>query len=179
MNADKPIESPEFDLFRRDELANKLAKLISEKNSGESLVIGLYGKWGTGKSSLLNLIACSEFLKYSSENHIIIRYNPWLFSSKEQIIHEFFREIVSSVLVSSKKAQKKKGNIRVLLGRIKTKIVGSNAGLESPYETIAGLITHFAKGIPYVGEGVVGLNQMVGPTVAISVIPYHVNYLIQ
>jgi|GEM_PF-1851358 len=164
MNADKPIESPEFDLFRRDELANKIAKLISEKNSGESLVIGLYGKWGTGKSSLLNLIACSEFLKSRRENHIIIRYNPWLFSSKQQIISEFFKEIISSLRKNEDPIEKsKKEKVEAWFRK---NILRKKVGLETDLESIGLLVSSLAKGTPFVGEGLASLGGKLIPSIS-------------
>jgi predicted KAP-like P-loop ATPase len=53
---DRPIESAAQDLLARSSFASLLAQKISEWRGRERLVIALYGPWGSGKSSVKNLI---------------------------------------------------------------------------------------------------------------------------
>ena len=53
--ADDPITKPEEDRFGRNVFVDKLSNDITKwKGEDKSLVIALYGHWGTGKSSVLN-----------------------------------------------------------------------------------------------------------------------------
>ena len=51
--ADKPIEKADEDLLGRSDFAKQFGKSICEYDSKDGLVIGLYGKWGSGKTSIL------------------------------------------------------------------------------------------------------------------------------
>ena len=55
-NPDRPIESAAEDRLERAGFAQQLANRIAAWQGHESLVIGLYGDWGTGKSSVKNLV---------------------------------------------------------------------------------------------------------------------------
>lgn len=52
---DQPIKSREQDRFGWGDLAEGLARGLTPR-SDEPIVIGLYGAWGSGKSSLMNLV---------------------------------------------------------------------------------------------------------------------------
>ena len=55
--SDTPITNEEDDLLNYSPYAKKIQKLI-QANTGNSdpITIGIYGEWGQGKSSFLNLI---------------------------------------------------------------------------------------------------------------------------
>ncbi|MEM6813792.1 MAG: P-loop NTPase fold protein, partial [Bacteroidota bacterium] len=58
LKPDSPTEKIEDDQFQRAPFALRIAKLIEDHPSSDSLTIGVYGKWGEGKSSVLNFIYC-------------------------------------------------------------------------------------------------------------------------
>ena len=53
---DKPIKLPDEDKFGFKPLAETIADMISNMKSPEGTVIAINGQWGSGKSSLINLI---------------------------------------------------------------------------------------------------------------------------
>src|SRR6266576_1149201 len=55
-SSDTPIQSPREDLLNRNNFAKQIARDIHAWKGRESLVIALYGGWGSGKTSLKNLI---------------------------------------------------------------------------------------------------------------------------
>lgn len=59
-----------------------------------SLVIGIYGPWGDGKTSVLNLVA--EELS-SQEQSIVVRFNPWQLGNEEALFQGFF-ELMADAL---------------------------------------------------------------------------------
>ena len=64
--ADKPIEKADEDLLGRFDFAKQFGKSISEYDSEDGLVIGLYGKWGSGKTSIINMAISGICLLYTS-----------------------------------------------------------------------------------------------------------------
>lgn len=64
---DSPIKSPLEDLFERKYFAYYLAKgIINLQNKENSYVIGILGKWGEGKTSVINMTL--KYLKYLAED---------------------------------------------------------------------------------------------------------------
>jgi hypothetical protein len=60
-------------------------KLIARRASG--FVVGLTGKWGSGKSSVLRLLE----LELGSMDRVIVSYfNPWLFNGRDELVRGFF-----------------------------------------------------------------------------------------
>ncbi|WP_299617492.1 P-loop NTPase fold protein [uncultured Tenacibaculum sp.] len=91
---DLPIEKNEDDLFNFKHYAKKIQKLIqNNSNNSEPLTIGIYGKWGEGKTSFLNLVEKQIDLgKKESKQKGILKYhfNPWRYSTEEEMLFDFF-----------------------------------------------------------------------------------------
>ena len=54
--ADKSIDKVSDDLLNRGSFASRIANCLISNQKQESLVISLNGKWGSGKSSILNMV---------------------------------------------------------------------------------------------------------------------------
>jgi len=92
---DKAILNRENDLLRRSGYSEKLGDAILNYQGQDSLVIGLLGSWGYGKTSIINMAL--EYIGELGEQNkspIIINFNPWLFSSQNQLIKKFFDELI-------------------------------------------------------------------------------------
>lgn len=78
--SEKPIISKNEDLLEREKVANDLAKEIESYDKKDSLTIGIVSKWGSGKTSFINMV-----LENFEENddYIIIKFNPWNISSRK------------------------------------------------------------------------------------------------
>lgn len=98
-NADRPIESGEQDLLGRLYFANQFGKAIYEYNGSDGLVIGLFGKWGTGKTSVINM-TLNEINRLSEKDEnkpMIMRFAPWNYSDKNNLISLFFQSLKNQV----------------------------------------------------------------------------------
>jgi predicted KAP-like P-loop ATPase len=93
MMPDNPIQTKEKDLLHRYPLASRIAGMISRFNDDESLVIGIEGEWGSGKTSFINLIL--EDLRKT--NALLITFNPWNFSDQNELIKDFFNSLVDAL----------------------------------------------------------------------------------
>lgn len=93
---DVPVSSPDEDELNRNRLAKRIAKHLVSRTSSECMVYGITGSWGTGKTSLLDLVEyhIREVAKKGQDRWIpIVRFDPWNYTSLEQLISMFFREL--------------------------------------------------------------------------------------
>ena len=84
---DAPIHTKADDRFSRWAFSERTAHVIATRKDASSLVLAIYGPWGDGKTSVLNMMA--EALK-AHPGVVLIRFNPWHFESHEQLIRAFF-----------------------------------------------------------------------------------------
>src|SRR6266446_6961645 len=78
---DRPIESPGQDLLGRTRFASGLAALIANAPPRSSLRIGIYGGWGEGKTSVLQLIKRD----LEERNHVCVWLTPWIWEDRNEI----------------------------------------------------------------------------------------------
>jgi predicted KAP-like P-loop ATPase len=98
MNNDKPINNKKEDKIERSRFAEKLVEEIyAWEDPDTSLVIGIYAKWGEGKTSFLNLI--KEQIEKNSENTkpLIIQFNPWEYKETKNLLNPFIHEVISKL----------------------------------------------------------------------------------
>ncbi len=91
---DKAINSCNEDKLNRCNFAKSLGEAIINYKEEESLVIGLLGKWGYGKTSIINMAMehMAEITKNDENSPILIEFNPWIFSNQNQLVKKFFDE---------------------------------------------------------------------------------------
>lgn len=90
---DIPIDKEEDDFLSRSKFATRLSNAIIDWKGKESFVIALYGEWGSGKTSIINL-AKRDIDKTNIQNKpTIIDFNPWLFSDLDNLTKNFFIEV--------------------------------------------------------------------------------------
>lgn len=93
-NSDSPIKESSQDLLKRSDFASKLAESLISYEDKASLCVGLLGPWGSGKTSLVNLVINDIQEKTQDlpeeDQPIILRFNPWNFTSSDQLLHQFF-----------------------------------------------------------------------------------------
>jgi len=92
VNPDEPITTPDDDLLDRARLADVLAAAATAGMGGHGVVMGMSGPWGSGKTSLLNLV---EAAIRRDEAGYIVRFDPWLFSSSDELVLRFLREVAA------------------------------------------------------------------------------------
>ena len=91
-SADRPITSKEEDLLDRADFATALATAIDGWNESDSLVVALYGPWGSGKSSVKNMVLEALRSKQGTPA-TVVEFNPWQWAGQDQLAEAFFTEV--------------------------------------------------------------------------------------
>lgn len=104
INPDLPITKSTEDILNRGVFAKSLAKTIASYSNSTSFTIGLYGAWGSGKTSLVNMVL--EAVESIDANAVILRFNPWLCSDSQQLISQFFKQMSTAIRLKKPSAEK-------------------------------------------------------------------------
>lgn len=92
---DRPIQKKEDDRLGRgpfvQQLTDALVDTATHRSSG--LVVSLLGAWGSGKSSILNLL--EQDLRSRYANAIVLRFDPWLIANRDSLIRQFLSDLGS------------------------------------------------------------------------------------
>ena len=89
-SSDKPVEIETQDRFQRYGFSKRIADTIVQRENEEGIVIGIYGAWGEGKTSVLNFIK-SELDK--KENILTLTLNPWRYNDEESLMKNFLNKV--------------------------------------------------------------------------------------
>lgn len=92
--ADISINDPELDKFKRWSFAQRVAETITLRRDPASIVIGIYGVWGEGKSTVLNFI---ERELNKKADVICVRFNPWRFDDEIHLLRDFFQTLADAL----------------------------------------------------------------------------------
>ncbi|MCC7034679.1 MAG: hypothetical protein IT179_17795 [Acidobacteria bacterium] len=90
-STDRPIESADQDRLGRRAFAVALAGAIGSWVGRDSLVIALFGAWGSGKSSIKNMVV--ERLRSQSSPLAVVEFNPWRFAGRDHVQEVFFDQL--------------------------------------------------------------------------------------
>ncbi len=104
----------EIDFLDYDYLVNSIMGIVCDDKILPAC-IGLYGNWGSGKSSLIHM--CKSRLESQDKNVKCLIFNGWLFESYEDAKTSILGEILDSIKEESKLTEEGK---RVLLGLYKS-----------------------------------------------------------
>lgn len=95
---DAALSSRDQDELGLRKFAEDIATLIRSSSAADGIVIGLYGPWGCGKTSIKNMIR--EMLKSKGgeeEAPKLVEFNPWMISGVEDLHLGFFRAVSTAI----------------------------------------------------------------------------------
>lgn len=90
------------------QLAGRLKNHFVKKEASESLVIGIFGEWGSGKSNLLQLVHeafKSDAAKASPPPVVVVPFNPWRYEKEEHLLVPLLKTMQQAVLTYLKENQ--------------------------------------------------------------------------
>jgi len=98
--SDAPLRHPDEDALGRRRFAEGIAQAMARRSNRDSLVVGISGAWGEGKTSVLNFV--SHFLR-QKKGVSVLWFNPWRFPHEEELLRGFFLDLarVSGVSIET------------------------------------------------------------------------------
>lgn len=90
---DEPLDNEKDDKLNRHDFAKNLADILLNHDYEKCLTIGLIGRWGSGKTSIVNL----ALNQIEDENIIIIKFDSWNFSTQNNLYEQFFKLLIAEI----------------------------------------------------------------------------------
>ena len=114
----------DYDLLNRQPVINHLYNTLCNCKPQGQFVISLEGKWGVGKTTILQNV--KKLIKENQEDIVIIdNFDPWMYGNEQSLVNNFFNSLLKSdnVKVNSSEIRK---SISVLSRAIINSSVKSN-----------------------------------------------------
>lgn len=99
MRSGNAIGSRTEDRLDRAGFADHIAAALRGASATYGLVVALVGAWGSGKTSVLNMV--KEQLG-TDPSRTVLTFNPWMFSGREQLVGAFFEQIAGQLRLKGK-----------------------------------------------------------------------------
>lgn len=138
---DSPIKDLGEDYLQQEKFVNRLKSVITDYNSQDSLTIQLRGEWGSGKSSVLNMLK-NSLEEDSEKGPLVMYFNPWNFSTKNELIKSFFKEL--SVIFKENMGDEEFSKLNDFLNLIMSSVVSLTPlfGADSFFSIIANIFSN-------------------------------------
>jgi hypothetical protein len=154
MNSDQPISDLAEDRLGLGDVARHIATAIAQRDLGPGFVFAVEGPWGSGKSSLVNLVA-QALAGFGDARPDVVRFEPWLIKDRDTLILELFGQL----------AQDKDEDLRKRLGTLAGALSGVArlaraaseagvplAGTAGDIAEVAGMVASSASQTPGIHE---------------------------
>lgn len=106
-DTDRAISLPAEDEYGFCEIAKKLAPSLIAATKTDGMVVGIEGKWGSGKTSLLNFLT-AELETQKNERLRVINLPPWLHGDANMLVDALFRQMIPSLEEEEQQTQPEK-----------------------------------------------------------------------
>jgi predicted KAP-like P-loop ATPase len=94
-SSEGPINALTDDELGRGDFATAIAKVVGQWTGRDSLVLAIYGPWGSGKTSLKNMIL--DALGKQKAKTVPLEFNPWQWAGQDKVFEGFFGELSSNL----------------------------------------------------------------------------------
>src|SRR5581483_4002911 len=87
-SADQPLTDPADDKLNRSRFSREIARSVGNWSGKDSLVVGLIGEWGSGKSTIKNFI-----IYHLKGDAYLLEFNPWQWSGQDKLLEAFLWQL--------------------------------------------------------------------------------------
>lgn len=90
----------DYDLLNRKAIINQLYNTIINCEPATNFTIGLNGKWGSGKTTIIKNVLRIMNDNDLLDNYVIVNFNPWKYDDEKVILKAFLNEILNNIQFS-------------------------------------------------------------------------------
>ena len=116
---DEPIKSIKEDNLGREPVVDLIVESINHfvKRDHPCVTYGIYGKWGEGKTSLMNFVKEKLLSQGKDDGISIVEFNPWLVNNEETLLTEFFNTLMTPYDDKVRRLFMKYGSLAVMASK--------------------------------------------------------------
>lgn len=116
---DIPLTDISQDKFGRATLVEMIVDSINQvvTQQHSCVVYGIYGKWGEGKTSLMNFVKNRLISQGKDDGINLVDFNPWLVNNDEALLREFFQSIMVDYDDNTREAFRKYGSLAIFASK--------------------------------------------------------------
>ncbi len=96
--ADEPASRAEDDLLGRKHLVEALSEMIADENQGTPFTIGLLGRWGAGKSTVMKMLQDVLKKRVDGDRFKFAEFNAWEYERTDNLGAGLAQEVVRSLV---------------------------------------------------------------------------------
>ena len=112
---DLPITRFDDDKLDRQKFALQIRRIIKNYNQKDCLTLGIMGPWGSGKTSLINMVFDQNDENILTEkDYKVMRFNPWNFSKQQDLYYQFFEQL-REILISNENDEGKRKHAKNII----------------------------------------------------------------
>lgn len=119
---DLPITKFDDDKLDRQKFALQMRRIIKNYKKKDCLTLGIMGSWGSGKTSLINMVFDQNKDNILTEKDFkVMRFNPWNFSKQQDLYYQFFEQL-KELLISNENDEGKRNHAKNIINEYWEKI---------------------------------------------------------
>lgn len=154
LDSDRALQNEEEDKFGFAGMAERLSPSIIEASKGDGIVIGLEGKWGSGKTSLLNFLR-AELATSQDEGVYTITIAPWLNGDTSSLVTSLLAPMTAILKENEDKiSQAEGGQAKVRVAEVGQLLRTYGPKTARRAASIANVVGYLLPGAQLVGEAI-------------------------
>lgn len=102
---DNPIYSEDADILGFSSVSHSLVEAIEAQPNNSSLTLGLDGAWGSGKTSILELMqnVLDDRKGSNGIGFVVVPFSPWMITNKTALVASFFAQLGIAITEAEKR----------------------------------------------------------------------------
>jgi hypothetical protein len=97
IQGDRALDGDGEDKLGFGPTADLIAEALAVGTSSDGLVVGVTGRWGSGKSSLINLTQAALRKRADRDRPHVIEFKPWMVGERDALLQAMFAELVAGI----------------------------------------------------------------------------------
>lgn len=97
VRGERALRDGDNDRLGFGEVAARIATALTSPQTKDGMVVGLNGKWGAGKSSLLYLVQRQLLSMPEESRPTVINFRPWLIGNRDALLATLFGDLADAV----------------------------------------------------------------------------------